>query len=307
MTFFAYSDLMANGILDSEPNACHFLISKKILPTRRTCPICSSEMAIKSCSTTQYSDGFCWKCTCGCKISVRQHSILENKQTPFRTFLGILYCYSSRMTPAIAAEQQQLDQRTVKQYYTMIREKMTEEINTSAGMIGGPNCIVQMDEAKFGKQKFHRGRLVNGYWVLGGVDQNTGHAFFEVCPNNRRDEATLLPIIQRHILPGTIIVTDGWAAYQNLGQHGYTHFTVNHTTNFVSPVTGAHTNAIEGLWTRLKRHTGIRNGGRRTSMTLQLDITEYAWLKQKGATTVSDMNKMFSMLLPELLYYRNWC
>eukprot|EP00116_Pleurobrachia_bachei_P011755 sb/3472017/ len=173
MPFFSYSDLLTHGILDSEPNACHYLISKKIIPTRRTCQICFSDMAIKSCSTTQYSDGFCWTCTCGNKISVRQHSILENKQTPFRTFIGILSCYSSRMTPAIAAQQQHLDQRTVKQYYTMIREKMRKEIDTSAGKT--------------------------------------------------------------------------------------------------------------------------------------LDTTESAWLKLKEATSVSETNRLFSCLLPDLLYYRNWC
>ena len=102
--------------------------------------------------------------------------------------------------------------------------------------------------------------------------------------------------------PGTIIIADGWAAYQNLNQHGYTHFAVDHTTNFVDPATGAHTNAIEGMWTHLKRHTGIRNGGNRSLNSLELDITEYAWLKKKGATTVSDLNMMFSSLLSELLY-----
>lgn len=307
MSFFSYSDLMDGGILDSEANSYYFLVQKKILPPGRLCPACGSHMAVKACSQTQYSDGFCWKCPCGSKISVRQNSILEKRQTSFRSFIGILNCYATRVSAAIAAEQLQLDQRTIKDFYTTIREKMASELSGAAGMIGGVNCIIQLDEAKFGRRKFNRGRLVEGNWVLGGVDQQTGEAFFHICPNNRRDEATLLPIIQRYCRPGSILVTDGWGAYANLSQHGFTHFTVNHSSNFVHPVTGAHTNAIEGLWTHLKRHTGIRDGGRRSDNTLRLDITEYAWLKKKGATTVADLNKMFSMLLPELLYYRTWC
>eukprot|EP00116_Pleurobrachia_bachei_P017220 sb/3477482/ len=86
----------------------------------------------------------------------------------------------------------------------MIREKMHDEINTTSGMIGGPGVIVQIDESKHGKRKYQRGRLVEGTWVFGGVDQVTGEAFFEICPANKRDEATLLPIILRRIRPGSI-------------------------------------------------------------------------------------------------------
>ena len=82
------------GIVDSEPNACKYLIDKKILPPRRTCPVCPAEMAIKACSTTKYSDRFCWKCSCKSKIFVRQHSILEKRQISFCIFL--LTCYSWR-------------------------------------------------------------------------------------------------------------------------------------------------------------------------------------------------------------------
>ncbi|CAN7938260.1 unnamed protein product [Ixodes hexagonus] len=38
----------------------------------------------------------------------------------------------------------------------------------------------------------------------------------EVCPDNKRDTATLLTLIQRHVLPGTTIMTDRWAAYSSL-------------------------------------------------------------------------------------------
>ena len=35
--------------------------------------------------------------------------------------------------------------------------------------IGGPGFIVEIDEAKFGKWKYNRGRVVDGNWVLGGI------------------------------------------------------------------------------------------------------------------------------------------
>ena len=75
----------------------------------------------------------------------------------------------------------------------------------------------EIDESKFGKRKYNRGRMVEGTWVLGGIQRETNHCFLTPCPANRRNESTLLPIIQQFVLPGTSIITDGWKAYINLG------------------------------------------------------------------------------------------
>ena len=38
-------------------------------------------------------------------------------------------------------------------------------------MIGGPGIVVEIDESKFGKKKYHRGHPVEGVWDLGGVER----------------------------------------------------------------------------------------------------------------------------------------
>ena len=68
-----------------------------------------------------------------------------------------------------------------------------------------------------------------------------------------RSAATLIPIIQRYILPGTLIISDEWQAYSSLSSLGYQHQTVNHSQNFVDPGTDAHTNSVEGYWSCVKR------------------------------------------------------
>ena len=68
---------------------------------------------------------------------------------------------------------------------------------------------------------------------------------------NKRDEGTLLPLIERWIEPGIVIISDCWKAYCNLEKHGYTHRTVNHSQEFVNEEEDS-TNKIEGHWRQAK-------------------------------------------------------
>ncbi|KAI6650806.1 hypothetical protein LOD99_7857 [Oopsacas minuta] len=61
--------------------------------------------------------------------------------------------------------------------------------------IGGSGKIVEIDESKFGKRKYNRGRLLTGQWVFGMVERDTDDIIMVTVPD--RSTATLLPIIQR--------------------------------------------------------------------------------------------------------------
>ena len=68
----------------------------------------------------------------------------------------------------------------------------------------------------------------------------------------RRGAATLLPIINRHIRPGSIVWSDEWRAYRRVQQLALVtqHQTINHSIQFVDLVTGVHTQNVESYWTR---------------------------------------------------------
>ena len=67
----------------------------------------------------------------------------------------------------------------------------------------------------------------------------------------KRDEATLLSIIEKWIEPGTVIIPDCWKVYCNLAKYGHRHFTVNHSQEFVNAA-GQSTNKMEGHWRQAK-------------------------------------------------------
>ena len=133
----------------------------------------------------------------------------------------------------------------------------------------------------FGKRK-HVGRHVPGQWVIGGIERHTGECFFQTVL--RRDAGTFIPVIQVNVLPGTIIMTDQWLAYQTLPNFNYNHHTVNHRKHFVNLRNRqVHTQNIESLWNAAKDKFRHMHGTR--THLLQSYLDKFAWRSQYGMFT----------------------
>ena len=104
----------------------------------------------------------------------------------------------------------------------------------------------------------------------------------ELVPD--RQAATLLPIIQQHVSPGSIVHSDEWRSYRtvaalpNVASHG----TVNHSITFVDPTTGVHTQHIESYWNRAKMKLK-RMKGCHSHQTPYLD--KFMWRERNGKTS----------------------
>ena len=55
-------------------------------------------------------------------------------------------------------------------------------IDKSDDQIGGIGFTVEIDESKFGKRKYNRGRVIEGQWVLGGICRETKQVFMTTVP-----------------------------------------------------------------------------------------------------------------------------
>jgi hypothetical protein len=67
-------------------------------------------------------------------------------------------------------------------------------VEKDSELIQGEGVVVEIDESKFGKRKYHKGRQVEGQWVFGGIDRESNKCFFVTVED--RSQRTLLQSIK---------------------------------------------------------------------------------------------------------------
>ena len=132
--------------------------------------------------------------------------------------------------------------------------------------------------SKAKRTRNNRARPMREQWVFGMYDTSLKRGCIQIV--NDRSAETLLPLIQQWVLPGTIIQSDGWAAYNGISALGYQHQVVIHENHFVDPVTGVHTNNVENYWQRCKKRLKRIYGAKRHMIPSYLD--EFMWLERFG-------------------------
>ena len=213
----------------------------------------------------------------GCQaiLSIRDGSFFSNSHLKLTDLVAITYWWSRGVNVGVAVHETGHSQTTITDWYNFHRDVCAQYFLDHPVMIGGPGKTVEIDESKFGKRKYNRGRYVEGHWVFGGIERDSSEAFMVEVQD--RSAATLLPIILEHVRPGTNIISDEWRAYSQLLSQGMSHQTVNHSVNFIDPSTGAHTQGIESTWAqtkRMMRREGVMNTSRNLFPTY---LQEFLW------------------------------
>jgi len=200
-------------------------------------------------------DGQRWRCTnrkCNVHIPLRKDSFFSHSHLSLAQIVQVIYYWTYKYPQHIVEHETGISAPTIVDFYNFCREVCCVVVEEESEPIGGPGKVVEVDESKFGKRKYHRGRRVDGVWVFGGIERNSSppKCFFEVVPD--RSAETLIALIKKWILPGTTVASDCWKGYSSLEAEGYVHQTVNHSITFVSD-SGVHTNTIESRWNSLKK------------------------------------------------------
>ena len=119
------------------------------------------------------------------------------------------------------------------------------------GMKDGIDGEIEVDESYFGgHRKGNRGRGAGGKVPVFGLLKRGGKVYTKVISD--ASSATLIPIIERKIVPDSIVYSDCWRAYNALDIAEFKHYRINHSKLFADK--GNHINGIENFWKQAKRH-----------------------------------------------------
>ena len=214
-------------------------------------------------------------------ISIRHNTIFYCSKLTLQTFIQVIYYWCLEFSEGQISNMLNISIRTIQDLFAAFRMACKIYFNDNPVKLGGPGTIVQVDESCFShKAKYHRGRGPSApLWVFGIVDCSTKPAMGYMEIVERRDAATLLPIIKKVVREGSVIHSDEWKAYCKIAEsENYNHNTVNHTLHFVDPNTGVHTQNIESYWNKHKQRIKRMCGCHRDSLDSYLN--EFMWMER---------------------------
>ncbi|KFD56727.1 hypothetical protein M513_02404 [Trichuris suis] len=260
-----------------EECAATLLREKGLLHQERLCPSCCSDLMQLG------RGGKVWRChkrSCREEVSIRTGTWFEGRRgrLKLQNAVGLMFFWSRGYSSMkVCSDELGINKSVTCRWNRCIREVAAEALAELPVQLGGPSQTVELDETLFCRSKYGRGReYTRRQWVFGGTCRETGQSF--VAPVENQSSRTLMPIVKRHVRPGTTVITDEWRGYRFLAREGDTHMRVNYSHSFVNRATGAHTQSIESLWSHAKRGNKIRCGTHQTSLPLHL--CEFMWRKR---------------------------
>lgn len=168
----------------------------------------------------------------------------------------LLRYFVAQVTARTAADLSGLNRRTTILFYHKIRQVIAAQLEAQAEeMFGGE---IELDESYFGgARKGKRGRGAAGKVVVFGLLKRGGKVYTHLILDTRT--RTLMPIIQRKIIPDSVVYTDSYRSYNALDVSEFHHHRINHSTHFAEGKTN-HINGIENFWSQAKRVLRKYNG-----------------------------------------------
>jgi len=237
---------------------------------------------------------------CGNHIYPLAGTIFEKSTTRLTTWFHAMFLMGSTRCGVSAKQIQRetgVTYKTAWRMFKQIRTLMSEDISLEGSTI-------EIDEAYMGgknKNKHRskirrdlRGRDADDKIPVLGMVERGGRVIARVTPDVKT--STVFPIIHEYVMPASIVYTDEYSIYDQLGRthKEYVHHRIRHADK-IYVMGDVHTQTIEGFWSLVKR--GI--GGVYHSVSrkyLQSYLNEYAFRYNRRDASVP----MFVSLLEQV-------
>ncbi|ETV69649.1 hypothetical protein H257_14672 [Aphanomyces astaci] len=253
---FSYQEVMK--VTSDEDSTTVWCLKDGLLKANMLWPRCDKAMTLGKASKL-------WRCrrtSCGdIERSVRVDSFSKSR-LPLSKLVRLMFEWASRKAVSTVTQEQEVSPTTTGDWFNFCRDVCSKEMLS---------CEM--------KPRHAAPRLL----AFGGVDRST-KKWFGLLTYGDRTKPTLSALISKHIKPRTKIMSDKFGSYVSTNERhtletnpllrgmNYTHAWVNHSENFVDPISGANTQSIERVWeVRVKQYLKAMRGAHRDHLPGYLD------------------------------------
>ena len=195
---------------------------------------------------------------------MRKSRISSSKQT------RLIEHFVAGTTARCASQLIGVNKSTAAYYFERLREIIAFHVEQEAHEVFDGE--IEVDESYFGgTRKGKRGRGAAGKIPVFGLLKRGGRVYTKVIPD--ASSSTLIPIIERKIIPDSIVYSDCWRGYNVLDVSEFKHYRINHSKLFADKKN--HINGIENFWNQAKRHMRKFNGVPKENFGLFLKECEW--------------------------------
>lgn len=189
-------------------------------------------------------------------------------------------------TARCASELVGVNFKTSAYYFYRLRELISYHTDhESEEAFGGE---IELDESYFGgRRKGNRGRGAAGKVPVFGLLKRGGKVYTQIIPDAKSD--TLMPIIERKVIPDSIVYSDSWKGYNVLDVSDFKHYRINHSKLFADKHN--HINGIENFWNQAKRHMRKFNGVPKEHFGLYLKECEWRFNNSNPKTQLQQLKQ----------------
>ncbi len=182
----------------------------------------------------------------------------------------LIELFVARSTGRCAAELVGVNVKTACYFYQRLRELIALQTEREANEVFAGE--IEVDESYFGgHRKGNRGRGAAGKVPVFGLLKRGGKVYTKIIPD--ASGTTLIPIIEKKVIPDSIVYSDCWKGYNVLDVSDFKHYRINHSKLFADRQN--HINGIENFWNQAKRHLRKFNGVPKDNFGLFLKECEW--------------------------------
>ena len=169
--------------------------------------------------------------------------------------LRLVEFFVLEVTARSAADVLGIQVNTAALFYRKLRQLVSKHLEQEADDVFCGE--IELDESYFGGvRKGKRGRGAAGKIIVFGLLKRGGKVYAKVVPDTKT--STLLPVIERKIVPDSLVYTDCYRSYNALDVSDFHHHRINHSALFAQGKN--HINGIENFWNQAKRVLRKYNG-----------------------------------------------